>query len=248
MNAIHPPRGRQVMGYGLVAIGLAMVFIAVRPAAAAQVTLAWDPNTEADLAGYRIHYGTVAGNLSNHIDVKKVTSYTVSGLTAGQTYYFAASAYDTAGNESGYSNSVSSTLVSDLNIAPSAPAAPAGPASLTAGASAGFTTSASDPNGDSLQFRYDWGAGVLSAWGAATQSNRWSATGQYAVKAQARDSLGLVSSWSATKWVTVTAGAPPANIDSDADGVSDSQDAFPNDPGEWDRRRPCLPLRQIMPP
>jgi hypothetical protein len=233
MNAIHTLRRGHVSGYSVVAIVLIMFFIAVRPAAAAQVTLAWDANSEADLAGYRIHYGTVAGNFSNHIDVKKVTSYTVSGLTAGQTYYFAASAYDTAGNESGYSNSVSSALVSDLNIAPNAPAAPSGPASLTAGASAGFTTSASDPNGDSLQFRYDWGAGVLSAWGTAAQSNRWSATGQYAVKAQARDSLGLVSAWSATKWVSVTASAPPANVDSDGDGVPDSQDAFPGNPKEW---------------
>jgi Fibronectin type III domain len=82
-------------------------------AMAAQVTLAWDPNTESDLAGYRIHYGTASGSYSVHTDVHNVTSYTVTGLTAGQTYCFAASAYDTSGNESGYSNEVSYTIALD---------------------------------------------------------------------------------------------------------------------------------------
>ena len=76
-------------------------------ALAAQVTLAWDPNTESDLAGYRVHYGTASGSYTSHTDVHNVTSYTVTGLTAGQTYYFAATAYDASGNESGYSNPLS---------------------------------------------------------------------------------------------------------------------------------------------
>ena len=74
---------------------------------AAQATLAWDPNTESDLAGYEIHFGTVSGNYTVHTDVHNVTTYTVTGLTAGQTYYFAVSAYDASGNKSGYSNEVS---------------------------------------------------------------------------------------------------------------------------------------------
>jgi chitinase len=73
---------------------------------AAQVTLAWDPNTEVDLGGYRIHYGTASGSYSVHTDVRNVTTYTVTGLVEGQTYYFAATAYDTSGTESGYSNQV----------------------------------------------------------------------------------------------------------------------------------------------
>lgn len=77
---------------------------------AGQVTLAWNPNAESDLAGYRIHHGTASGSYSIHIDVHNVTSYTVTGLTAGQTYYFAATAYDTSGNESAYSNQVRYTV------------------------------------------------------------------------------------------------------------------------------------------
>lgn len=79
-------------------------------ALADQVTLQWDANTESDLAGYRIHQGNEDGSYSVHIDVHNVTTYTMTGLTEGQTYYFAATAYDASGNESGYSNQVSYTV------------------------------------------------------------------------------------------------------------------------------------------
>ena len=97
-------------------------------AMAAQATLAWDPNTESDLAGYRVHYGTASGSYTVHTDVHNVTTYTVTGLTAGQTYYFAATAYDASGNESGYSNPVS-YAVPAANGAPTTPATPTGTSS-----------------------------------------------------------------------------------------------------------------------
>jgi hypothetical protein len=95
-----------------------------------------------------------------------------------------------------------------------------------------FTTFATDPNGNSIEYRYDWGGGVLSTWGVASQSRSWPAAGQYAVKAQARDSFGEESAWSGGKTVTISNPAPVV-VDSDGDSVPDSQDAFPNDPNEW---------------
>jgi len=41
------------------------------------------------------------------IDVGNITTYTLTGLTQGQTYFIALTAYDTSHNESGYSNEVS---------------------------------------------------------------------------------------------------------------------------------------------
>lgn len=70
-------------------------------------TLAWDANTEPELAGYRIYYGTAPRTYGAPIDVGNVTTYKVQGLTRGQRYYFAATAYDAVGNESGFSNEVS---------------------------------------------------------------------------------------------------------------------------------------------
>jgi hypothetical protein len=76
----------------------------------AQVTLEWDPNSEPDLAGYKFYYGTSSENYTNVIDVGNQVTYTVTGLKPGETYYFAVTAYNTAGLESDYSNEVVYTV------------------------------------------------------------------------------------------------------------------------------------------
>ena len=70
----------------------------------ATVALTWDPNTESDLAGYRLHYGTETGNYTVHVDVGNVTTYSITGLVPGNTYYFAATAYNISNEESDYSS------------------------------------------------------------------------------------------------------------------------------------------------
>ena len=69
----------------------------------ATFTIAWDANTEADLAGYKIHYGTASHNYSQSIDVGNTTQFTLVDLNDGVTYYIAATAYDDDTNESAYS-------------------------------------------------------------------------------------------------------------------------------------------------
>jgi hypothetical protein len=71
-----------------------------------QVTLAWDPNTDETVAGYKIYYGNTSHNYPWRIDVGNTTSYTISNLQGGRTYYIAATAYDINDNESDYSNEV----------------------------------------------------------------------------------------------------------------------------------------------
>jgi hypothetical protein len=78
---------------------------------AAQATLAWDPPAvSTDVTGYMIHYGTASGTYSQAIDVGKTTTYTVSNLSDGKTYYFAATAYNSAGQKSVYSNEVNKVI------------------------------------------------------------------------------------------------------------------------------------------
>ena len=77
------------------------------------VTLTWTANREPDLAGYKIYIGTASGTYDapgSAFVTGKVTSYTVSNLPKGQTYFFAISAYDSAGNESALSAEVSKSL------------------------------------------------------------------------------------------------------------------------------------------
>jgi len=73
------------------------------------VTLQWDPNTETDLAGYKVYYGTASRSYSAPITIGLQSSYTVSDLGSG-TYYFAVTAFNRDGLESAFSNEVSTTV------------------------------------------------------------------------------------------------------------------------------------------
>lgn len=84
---------------------------------AGTANLSWNANTEPDLAGYKIYYGTSprtgscpAGGYSTNINVGNVTNYALSGLTDGQTYYFSITAIDTSNNESCFSSEVSKII------------------------------------------------------------------------------------------------------------------------------------------
>ncbi|HBH61476.1 MAG TPA: hypothetical protein DDX85_07015 [Nitrospiraceae bacterium] len=92
---------------------------------ASSATLSWlEPSTNedgtaiSDLAGYKIYYGTDSTSFTKSIDVKNVTTYQITNLISDLTYYFAITAYDFYGNESGYSNTVSFVA---LNVPPSDP-------------------------------------------------------------------------------------------------------------------------------
>ena len=80
-----------------------------RSALGGQVILAWDPNPEPDVAGYRLYYGFASGVYTANVDAGNAATHTIDGLDDGRTHYFAVTAYDRAGNESGYSNEVSFT-------------------------------------------------------------------------------------------------------------------------------------------
>jgi hypothetical protein len=70
----------------------------------AQMTLAWDPNNEPGVAGYRIYYSLLRRQCSSSVDAGNRTSYTLSSLEDGKTYYLAATAYDQYGDESDFSD------------------------------------------------------------------------------------------------------------------------------------------------
>ena len=78
-----------------------------------KVRLAWRANQEPDLAGYKLYIGTASGiyNFSGSpFSINIATRSTAFNLPKGQTYFFALSALDTAGNESVLSNEISKSL------------------------------------------------------------------------------------------------------------------------------------------
>jgi hypothetical protein len=80
------------------------------PLSADNLKVSWNANLEADLKGYKVHWGTSTRNYTNHSDIIISTDYNVTDLTPGNIYYFAVTALDTANNESAYSDEVNYTL------------------------------------------------------------------------------------------------------------------------------------------
>jgi hypothetical protein len=83
------------------------------PPTTGSAILSWTMNSESDLAGYKVYIGTTPGQYNypgSPVVIGRVSSYTVSGLPAGQTYYFALSAFDNSGAESALSAEVSKSI------------------------------------------------------------------------------------------------------------------------------------------
>lgn len=74
---------------------------------AANIQISWAANGSSQVAGYKIYQGTVSHDYTKSVKVSKTsTSTTFTGLTSGTTYYFAATSYDSAGNQSAYSDEI----------------------------------------------------------------------------------------------------------------------------------------------
>jgi hypothetical protein len=129
------------------------------PVFAGDAIVSWDPNTEPDLAGYTIHYGTSSGAYSVAVAVGLTTSYTVTGLNAG-TYYFAVTAENTSGAGSDYSNEGSKVI---LDTTPPVVSAVAAIGITASGATVTWTTN------ETASTQVDYG--TTTAYGASTTLN-----------------------------------------------------------------------------
>jgi len=90
---------------------------------AVDVTLAWDPNSEPDVEGYGVYFGRDDSgppyNLFGYVALTQLSDpgspfFTVTGLEKGSRYYFAVTAYDSAGNESAFSNPVCADIGDEI--------------------------------------------------------------------------------------------------------------------------------------
>lgn len=74
------------------------------------LTLAWDPSADPSVVGYRLYEGAESQVYTNVQDIGSLTAVTVQSLIPGTTYYFAVTAYDSTGLESGFSGEISYTM------------------------------------------------------------------------------------------------------------------------------------------
>ncbi len=127
-----------------------VVFLSISDACSAQVALAWEPNNEADLAGYRV-FSRMDGqgfDYNNPIweGDKTETACTLYGLDDNIIYCFVVRAFDISGNESGDSNEACLhppppplATLENLSIS--------GPESVNEGSTAGYTATATFSDG-----------------------------------------------------------------------------------------------------
>lgn len=165
-------------------------------------TFSWNANTESNIAGYRLYYGTSSGKYTSSIDVGNTTSVTPSTLTNGQAYCAVVTAYNTSGLESLPSNEVaftaSATTTSTAGIWP----ANAVPKQVDGGSDGAVELG--------VKFRSDVAGTItgLRFYKASTNTgahvaNLWTSTG--ALLATANFTSETASGWQQVKFATPVA-------------------------------------------
>ena len=87
-----------------------LAFSTISSLAVGNIRLAWDASSDPSVASYRVHYGVASGVYTNSVSAGGATTVTVSNLLEGVRFYFAATAVDTNGLESDFSNEVSGSV------------------------------------------------------------------------------------------------------------------------------------------
>jgi hypothetical protein len=70
------------------------------------ISLAWDSNSEPNVAGYKLYIGRSSGNYTQARDLGLTTICSIRDLIDGSSYFFAITAYNQNGLESGFSEEV----------------------------------------------------------------------------------------------------------------------------------------------
>ena len=179
-RSVHPLRACALIGL--------LLFWSAPELSADTVTTAWDRNSESNIAGYILSYGTQSGTYAVSIDVGNVTTRQVV-LNPGQRYYFVVQAYITSSQISPRS----AEIFVDVGIVTTAPNITS--LSPTSG-SVGTAITIAGANFGATQ-----GTSTVRFNGSVATPSSWSATGIVAV----------VPSGATTGLVTVTVGGAASN-------------------------------------
>ena len=114
-------------------------------------------------------------------------------------------------------------------LPPDVPSAPGGPSEGRVNVPYSFATAGSDPQGDSIRYRFDWGddtqewTGYYPSESLAQLSHAWSAPGRYSMRVMAQNVRGDSSAWSDSSRIviadypyrvkeTIAVGRRPTNV------------------------------------
>jgi len=197
---------------------LLIVFLVSGHLFASSVSLAWNANTETDLAGYWVYRTQTPGTNYVRLNTSVIASlsYVDTSAVAGTTYYYAVSATNTSGLESGKSAEVQAIVPAPTN---SPPTANAGPDQTAApGTPVNLVGSGTDLNGDALT--YSWsqvGGPAVSLSGASTPTASFTTPSVAAdttlvFRLTVNDGRGGMASDDANTTVTVSTSLPSFTV------------------------------------
>lgn len=169
-------------------------------------------------------------------DTSNWSGFVPSADSAGKTHAYAtpgtffvrAQARDLDRAVSDWSSACSVVVLLDSNMPPQTPSVPSGPYYGQAYSTYTFSSSAVDPDNDSVCIRFTWGDGDTSDWSSFVPSGNsvyashyFSSTDTYEISAQAEDKGGTFSGWSGPHVFIVTAsGNEPPDIPMTPSGPS----------------------------
>lgn len=181
-------------------LALSTIFVIASSASADTISLTWDPNSEPEVIGYKVHVGSQPGTYTQHIDVGPATTFSFTSAVAGQQYCFAVTAYISGLLEGPRSNEICGYS----NWPPSLTSP--GNQSATVGQADSLQLVGSDPKGDVLTYSATGlppGLTVMASTGYI--SGTPTTEGTYSVTATASD--GVLTASRTFTWTVSAADA-----------------------------------------
>lgn len=87
-----------------------LVLVSSTVQATQSITLAWDPSSDPDIAGYHLYYGTASRSYDHELDLGNVTTTTISNLADESGFFFVVTAVNAGALESSPSNEVTNLV------------------------------------------------------------------------------------------------------------------------------------------
>lgn len=254
LKLIFPAMGR--------AAAWIMAASSLMASAAESVRVSWAANSERNISGYEVRFGTASQSYTRMVDAGNKTEVVIDGLESGVVHYFAVRAYNTYGLRGPLSaEAVYGTP--DPELPPNGLiASPASNGMIVAGESVEFSASASDPNqGDTLTYRWQIGdrASSIEYFGRNPGAIRFPDPGVYQVTLHVTDSTGLWDPAPESRTITVLPAwsvIPRAAwrlkfVDSEEKGGYAAAQSFDGNPStfwhtRWTSSKPSPPPHQIQ--
>jgi subtilisin family serine protease len=103
---------------------------------------------------------------------------------------------------------------------PETPTVPEGPDEWIISVETSFSTSADEPDGEDVYYKFNWGDGNFSEWigpfcpgVTGTANHTWEALGDYEIRAIAKDIHGVTSNWSDPAFLSIVENVIPTTPD-----------------------------------